>query len=126
MMEDQELTRIIIGCAYEVHNTLGGRYAESVYENSLAIDLRAAELFVETQIKIPVRYRGQLVGDFVGDVLVQKRVLCELKAVGKSAKVHEVQLVNCLQATGIETGLLINFGPQNVEVKRKIRVLPNL
>ncbi|MEM6459787.1 MAG: GxxExxY protein [Planctomycetota bacterium] len=116
------MTEAIIGCAYTVHNTLGGGFAESVYERSLAIELRAAGYFVETQINIPVRYRDQPVGDFVGDALVERRVLCELKAVEAFAKAHEVQLVNYLQATGIDVGLLINFGPHSVSIKRKTRL----
>ena len=121
-MHDEELTRKIIGCAYTVHNTLGGGFAETVYERSLAIELGDAGLFVETQIRIPVRYRGQSVGDFIGDMFIEKRVLCELKAVEQIAKVYEVQLVDYLQATGTEIGLLINFSPQTVEIKRKHRL----
>ena len=114
------LTEKIIGCAYQVHNALGSGFLEKVYENSLRIELEESCLQVEQQTPVPVYYRGRVVGDFYTDLLVEKRVIIELKAVRELAKEHEVQLVNYLQATGIEDGLLINFGP-SVQVKRKFK-----
>ena len=119
-MEINELTETIIGCAYRVHNQFGPGFLEKVYENALRIELEEAKLSVAQQVPIPVSYRGQVVGDFYVDLWVAERVIVELKAVRQLAKEHEVQLVNYLQATGVEDGLLINFGP-SVEVKRKFK-----
>ncbi|HLA83590.1 MAG TPA: GxxExxY protein [Thermoguttaceae bacterium] len=119
-MTIDELTHIVIGCAYRVHNELGPGYYEKVYENAMRIELAEAGLRVEQQHPIPVMYRGQIVGDYFADLLVENQLIIELKAVQKLVKEHEVQLVNYLTATGMDNGLLINFGP-SVEVKRKYR-----
>jgi GxxExxY protein len=119
-MTIDELTGRVIGCAYRVHNELGTGFLEKVYENALRIELTQAGLCVNQQHPIPVRYRGELVGDFYADLVVEDALIIELKAVQNLAKEHEVQLVNYLTATGIDDGLLINFG-SSVEVKRKYR-----
>lgn len=123
-MQYEALTRRIIGCAYEVHNTLGGGFLESVYQRSLAVELAVAGLDARFQMPVPVEYKGHAVGDFVADILVEGKVVVELKAIEAIAPVHEVQLVNYLQATGIDIGLLINFSPTGAQVRRKLRVLP--
>ena len=120
-MDVNTLTERIIGCAYRVHNTLGAGFLEKVYENALMIELREAGLGVEQQVSIPVRYRGQVVGEYFADLMVEHRVIVEIKAVQRSQKEHEVQLAHYLTATGIDDGLLINFG-SSVDVKRKFRV----
>ncbi len=119
-MQDQNLTKTIIGCAFKVHNTLGSGFLEKVYENALAHELRKRGLRVAQQAPIQVTYDGVLVGDFYADLWVNERVIVELKAVQTLHKRHEVQLVNYLTATGVDTGLLLNFG-SSVEVKRKFR-----
>lgn len=119
-MDIDGLTETIIGCAYRVHNTLGSGFLEKVYENALRIELELAGLSVVQQAKIKVRYRNQIVGDYEADLFVEDRVIVEIKAVQHLGKEHEVQLVNYLTATGIDDGLLINFG-SSVEVKRKYR-----
>ena len=120
-MEDKDLTQAIIGCAFRVHSGLGAGFVEQVYENALRIELARQGLEVEQQVAIDVRYGGEVVGSFCADLLVGGRVIVELKAARELTKAHEVQLVNYLVATGVDTGLLINFGP-SVEVKRKYRV----
>ena len=95
-MQHEQLTRQIIACAFTVHNALGGGFLESVYEKAFALELKARGIAFETQVKIPVNYRGERVGNFVGDVLVCQVVLCELKATESLALIHEVQLVNYL------------------------------
>ena len=80
-MEIKQLTKVVIGCAYNVHNTLGPGFAEKVYENSLTIDLEMAGLRVQRQAPIQVRYRGQIVGDYVADLLVEGCLIVEIKAV---------------------------------------------
>ena len=120
-MEDEDLTGQIIACAYAVHNALGAGFLESVYQKALAIELAKHGLSGVMEKKIPVYYERELVGDFRADLVVEDRVIVELKAVEKLAPIHEVQLVNYLVATNTPVGLLINFGSQRVEVKRKHR-----
>ena len=122
-MEYAELTEKIIGCAYRVYNTMGFGYLESVYEKCLMIELKKAGLRCETQKPITVRYEGETVGEFVADVVVEDTIILELKSVRHLSEAHEVQLVNYLVATGNAVGLLINFGEEKVEVKRKLRKL---
>ena len=121
-MEHEELTRVIIGCAINVHRALGPGFLESVYRNALAHELSKAGPEVHCEKKVQVRYDGALVGDFFADMMIQNCVLIENKAVQALNKAHEVQLVNYLVATQIETGLLLNFGAQRLQVKRKSRV----
>jgi GxxExxY protein len=118
-MEEAELTEKIIGCAMKVHRTLGPGFLESVYEKAFAYEMMKAGLQVECQTPIQVRYEGIVVGDFIADMRVEKRVLVENKAVQALTTAHEVQLVNYLTATGIEVGLLINFGAASLQFKRK-------
>jgi GxxExxY protein len=120
-MENEGLTRQIIGYAMTVHRVLGGGFLESVYQKALAHELRKSELLVECEAKIQVKYDGVLVGDFVADILVNKCVIIEIKAVQNLIAAHEVQLVNYLTAKHIETGLLLNFGGSSLEFKRKTR-----
>jgi GxxExxY protein len=122
-MEDEmtdDLTQMIIGCAYKVHNKLGPGFLEKVYENALRIELEKIGFRVKQQEPINVMYDGQIVGVYYADLWVNERVVVELKAALALAKEHEVQLVNYLTATGISDGLLVNFGP-SVRVKRKFR-----
>lgn len=119
-MKVDDLTQEIIGCAYKVHNALGAGFLEKVYENALRIELEKLGLDVKQQEPINVGYDGQIVGEYYADLWVNGRVVIELKAVQTLTQRHEVQLVNCLTATGIEDGLLLNFG-SSVQVKRKFR-----
>jgi GxxExxY protein len=119
MMKYREVTAKIINCAYKVHRELGFGFLESVYQNALAIELIKAGLQVEKEKKIQVNYDGQVIGDFVADILVDEKVILELKSVKEIHPAHEAQLINYLKATGIEVGLLINFG-ERVEIKRKV------
>ncbi|MEW6209948.1 MAG: GxxExxY protein [Acidobacteriota bacterium] len=119
-MKEEDLTATIIRCAFKVHNSLGSGFAEKVYENALMIELVNHGLEVKQQEPIKVFYDGKVVGDYFADLLVESRVIIELKAVQSLSAQHETQLVNYLVATGIDTGLLINFGA-SVQVKRKYR-----
>jgi len=122
-MEFKEITEKIIGCAYKVYNKMGYGFLESVYEKCLLIELRKAGLKSEYQKQIIVNYEGEVVGNFIADIFVEELIILELKSVKNLAKAHEVQLVNYLVATGTNVGLLINFGEDKVEIKRKVRVL---
>jgi GxxExxY protein len=119
-MDDDAITEIIIGCAFEVHNKLGSGFLEKVYENALCIELRKKGLKVEQQSSIKVWYEGQVIGYYAADLWVEDRIIVELKAVQSLTKEHELQVVNYLTATKVDTGLLINFG-SSVQVRRKYR-----
>jgi GxxExxY protein len=121
-MEHAELTEKIIGCAMKVHRTLGPGFLESVYQKALAHELAKAGLRVDCKRPLTVIYDGVVVGEFETDMLVEDRVLIENKAVVSLHAAHEVQLVNYLTATGIDIGLLLNFGASRLEFKRKHRV----
>lgn len=122
-MKHEELTQKIIGCAYAVYNKMGFGFLESVYEKCLLIELEKAGLKVESQSPINVFYEGELVGEFFADIIVEDTIIVELKSVRRVVRAHEVQLVNYLTATKKEVGLVLNFGPEKVEVKRKVRTL---
>lgn len=121
-MEHETLTQRIIGCAMAAHRTLGAGFLESVYQRALTHELQKAGLAVECEKKIQVFYDGVMVGDFFADMLVEAVVLVENKAVQAISSAHEVQLVNYLTATGLDVGLLLNFGTQRLQFKRKHRV----
>lgn len=120
-MNTDELTSLIIKAAYTVHNSLGSGFLEKVYHNAMLIELRLLGLSVESQYPINVFYKEQLVGEYYADLFVENNVVVELKAVENLHSSHEVQLVNYLNGTGIDIGLLINFAT-SVAVKRKYRV----
>jgi GxxExxY protein len=125
-IEDQEgaydLAGKVIGLAMKVHSTLGAGFLESVYQNALALELRRSEMKVETEKPIDVRYEGELVGAFAADLLINDILIIEIKAIQALAKVHEVQLVNYLVATGINEGLLLNFGSDRLKFRKKFRL----
>jgi GxxExxY protein len=112
----------IIGAAMNVHSTLGPGFLESVYQNALRWELQKLGLKVDVQKPITVHYDGQVVGIFTADLLVNDSLILELKANQLSVKAHEVQLVNYLVATGIDEGLLLNFGAERLEYKKKFRL----
>ena len=120
-MQNKHTTEKIIGCAYKVYNTMGFGFLESVYEKCLLIELKKAGLEAFAQKRITVKYEGEVVGDFIADILVENSIILELKSVRRLVRAHEVQLVNYLVATGIDVGLLLNFTENKVEVKWKVR-----
>jgi GxxExxY protein len=113
------LTSRIIEAFYDVYNTLGYGFLEKVYQNALVLELQKASLHVVPQARIEVRYDGQVVGEYFADLLVEKKVIVEVKAARRLGDGHEAQLLNYLKATPYEVGLLLNFGPKP-EVKRKV------
>jgi GxxExxY protein len=119
MLKHNEITEKILKGFYEVYNELGRGFLESVYENALTLLLKEYGLSVKTQEELNVRFHGQLVGVFRADMIVEGKVLLELKAVRSLDAVHEAQLLNYLKATGIEIGLLLNFG-NTPEFKRRV------
>jgi GxxExxY protein len=120
-MKYEEITHKIIGSAYNVFNRLGFGFLESVYKKAMIIELNRQGLRVEEEKALQVYYDDQIVGDFYVDLFVGSEIVVELKSVEHLAKEHEVQLVNYLNALKKDVGLLINFGPSGVSVKRKFR-----
>ena len=114
-----ELTRKIIGAAYEVYNELGFGFLESIYEKALTKVLREKGLHVNRQAPVNVFFQGEQIGDFRADIIVNNLVIIELKAADNLHPIHEAQILNYLKATEIEIGLLINFG-EKIQIKRKI------
>ena len=120
----EELNRIterIIGCAYTVSNTLGCGFLEKVYENALLHELRKAGFDVEQQEQIYVHYDGVIVGEYFADLLVDRKVILEIKAVDAIDDVHLAQCLNYLKATGIHVALIINFARPKLQIKRVVR-----
>lgn len=113
-----DITEKILEAAFEVSKELGSGFLESVYKNAMVIALRAKGLKVEIEKPISVMFRGQLVGQFYADLFVDGKVIVELKAVSALTPEHSAQTINYLKATGIEVGLLINFGRPKIEYKR--------
>jgi GxxExxY protein len=105
-----DLTDKILKAYYSIYNKLGYGFLESVYHNSMMIELKKLGLRCEKEKKIKVYYDGILVGNYIADIIVEDKVILELKAVSKLNPQHEIQLINYLKATGIKVGLLLNFG----------------
>ena len=120
--QEYDLCGHVIGAAMKVHSTLGPGFLESVYQNALMWELQKLGLKVDAQKPISVHYDGQVVGVFTADLLVNDSLILELKANQLLAKAHEVQLVNYLVATGVDEGLLLNFGAERLEYKKKFRL----
>jgi len=114
------LAKTIISCAYKVGKVLGCGFLEKVYENALVIELVAAGLCVVKQQPIKVSYDGQIVGDYIADIVVEDKVIVEMKAVKVIDSIHFAQCQNYLKATGMKLGLIINFGEEKVKVRRVV------
>ena len=117
-MLHEELTERILKCCFEVINELGSGFLETVYEKALMIALQEEGLSVSNQIPIKVKFRNMVVGEFYADIFVEKKVIIELKSVTALRNEHKAQLINYLKATGVDVGLLVNFGRQKLEYRR--------
>ena len=115
-----KLAEAIVSSAYKVGGALGCGFLEKVYEKSMALELSASGLNIETQKPIKVHYAGELVGEYFADILVEGDVVVELKAVKTIENIHFAQCQNYLKATGKKLGLLINFGEEKVRVRRVV------
>ncbi len=120
-MEMSQLSHTVIGLAMKVHRHFGAGYLEEVYKNALVVELKRTGLRTEKEVAIRVDYEGVCVGNYVADVIVENRLILELKAVSTLVLRHEMQLVNYLAATRIDDGLLINFGSDSLQFKHKYR-----
>jgi GxxExxY protein len=113
-----ELTEVILGCCFDVMNELGSGFLESVYKNALFIAIREKGLKIEAEKRFEVTFRGNKVGLYVADLMIEERVIVELKCCEYLLGEHQAQLINYLKASSILVGLLINFGKRKVEYKR--------
>ena len=119
-MDINDLTYQINGAVFEVNKELGGGFLEKVYENALLAELHARGLKAESQCPVKVRYKGKEVGDYYADIIVEDRIILELKTVESIEKIHEAQLLHYLKATGFKIGLLVNFKHPKAQIKRFI------
>ena len=124
-MDTEQLIRQVIQCIYNVRHKLTAGFLEIVYRNALYIELKKNQLPVETEVPIEIYYDDIVVGNYRADMIVGGRIIIEIKAVQALCQAHEVQLVNYLTATKIDNGLLVNFGGERIEIKRKYRLYKN-
>ncbi len=116
----KDLTYAIIGTAMEVHKILGGGFLESVYQSALSHEFSLRQIPFAEQVRLPVYYKQQCVGDFIADFMVEDKVIVEIKAVTSLHEAHLAQAIHYLTATGKSVGLLINFGNKSLEYKRVV------
>jgi GxxExxY protein len=119
--EINDITRRIIGCAFEVGTQLGIGYLEKIYENALVHEMRKRGLHVQQQVPLQVIYDGVVVGEYVADMIVEETVLVELKSVPAIIDAHMAQCLSYLKTTGLSVGLILNFGTPRVQTKRLVR-----
>ena len=119
--EDDPLTAKIIGIAIEIHKELGTGFLESIYHQALEIELAEAGISFVSEAPLAVKYKGHILGTFVADLIVEKQLLVELKALEILPFSAEVQTVNYLKASGLDIGLILNFGTAPLQIKRKYR-----
>ena len=117
-MEDEEITFKIRGCVFEVFRVLGAGFLEQVYQQALLHELEVQGLLAEGQRALEVTYKGKPAGVYLADILVEDRIVLELKAVQSLTKAHEAQLLNYLKASGKRVGLLVNFAHPKAEIRR--------
>lgn len=118
-----EKIRLIVGAAFEVSNQLGCGFLEKVYERALLVELNGRGMVVEQQIGLPVYYKGKQVGDFVADLMVEQRILVELKCVDTLGNIHTAQCINYLKASGLKVCLLVNFQHPRLQWKKLVNNL---
>ena len=117
-MLHEELSGKILQACFEVNKELGSGFLESVYEKALLVALKQKGFNAVSQVPLVVKFRNVIVGEFYADLLVENKILVELKAVNNLANEHYAQLLNYLKATGIEVGLIVNFGNPKLEYRR--------
>ncbi|MEK7248104.1 MAG: GxxExxY protein [Chloroflexota bacterium] len=118
---DKELTERVIGAAFEVHRELGSGFLERVYEVALLREFASRGVSAASQVPLPVLYKGTPVGMYYADILVEKRIILEIKAATSIESAHEAQVLHYLTATGLRLALILNFGTPSVQVKRIVK-----
>src|SRR3989338_8607071 len=120
----KELSYAIVGAAMEVHNQLGPAFLEAVYQKALAYEFALRGIPFEEQKSLPVYYKGQLIGEYKADFVVDGKIIIEIKSVSTPAKAHEAQALHYLAATGLQLALILNFGTPSLQHQRIARSLP--
>ena len=115
---EETISQRVIRCAFNVSNTLGAGFLEKVYENALCVELRKDGLEFQSQRPVTVNYKGFQVGEYVADIIVEDKLLLELKALSTLCSSHDAQVMNYLKATNLSVGLLLNFGRPRLGIKR--------
>ncbi|RLB13099.1 MAG: GxxExxY protein [Deltaproteobacteria bacterium] len=123
-MNINDITYAINGAVFEVNKVLGAGFLEKVYERALLMELRERGLTAESQVPIKVAYKEKIVGEYIADIVVEEKVIVEVKAGENFERVHEAQLLNYLKATGVKVGLLVNFRHPKADIKRMVLHLP--
>ena len=118
MSNGKRLSEQVIGCAQSVCRELGAGFLEVVYENALALELEKKDILFERQRQLDIYYKGQLVGQYKADLVVENKLIIELKAVSAFNEKHKAQVLNYLRATGLNVGLLLNFGMPRLGIQR--------
>jgi GxxExxY protein len=117
----KQLSFAIIGAAMEVQNVLGAGFLEAVYQTALEKELRLRGIPFERKVKLPVLYKGELIGEYEADLVVDGKIIVEIKSISKLNSAHEAQAIHYLTATGLQLALLINFGSSSLEYRRVIK-----
>jgi len=115
---EETISQRVIRCAFDVSNTLGAGFLEKVYENALCVELERSGLDFQSQKPVAVTYKGFQVGEYVVDIVVEDKLLLELKALSTLCSSHDAQVMNYLRATNLSVGLLLNFGKPKLGIKR--------
>lgn len=116
----KDLTYKIIGLAMEVHNELGYGFLEKVYENAMKVQFSKSNIKADFQVQFKVNFKGEVIGEFYPDIIVDDKVILELKAVEKINDIHKAQILNYLKVTKLKLGLILNFSKEKLEYERII------
>jgi GxxExxY protein len=125
MMNTRELIETIVDCAMRVRSQLTPGFEEKIYKNAMFIELRDNGIDIETEVPFNVYYKDHVIGSYKADMIANRKVIIELKATNALVPINEVQLVNYLTATGINDGILINFGSEKIEIRHRTRLYKN-
>ena len=118
MSQGKLISQRVISCAFEVSNTLGSGFLEKVYENALCVELSRAGISFLRQPRYEIRYKNEIVGNYIADIVVAEKLLVELKALSALNREHDAQVMNYLKASRLSVGLILNFGTSRIGVKR--------
>lgn len=117
----KQLSFSIIGAAMEVHNVLGPGFLEAVYQSALEKEFRLRRIPFESKVKLPISYKDELIGVYEADLIVDRKIIIELKSISKLNSAHEAQAIHYLTATGLELAILINFGIGSLDYRRVVK-----
>jgi GxxExxY protein len=117
----KELSYVVVGAAMEVHRLLGAGFLETVYRSALEYELTLRGIPFDKEVHLPVHYKGQLIGEYVADFVIDGKIIIELKAVAEISDAHRAQAINYLAATGFELAIILNFGGMKLQQERLVR-----